>query len=274
MSAPAWASTGCADGASDETCATATGGGFEMDSRETKERADRDGSTTRTSAAQPAPSVITQKTYVPTCSGNTPYNNGVLCTAAVEACPTEGDVQFWVYAREYNVVERREVTPYTRAVDPSTVCLGPDDPVIDPRVAIPGLVQRDFKSVVVVKGVAEVSPAPDTLVNIPTVFETSTPASYDIPLTLLGQSVVITATAESYTWHFGDGVTATSTATGGRVEHEYRRAASRQAYVVISWSGSFSINGGASQAITGRATTTGAPIAVEVKQARSELVRD
>jgi len=44
--------------------------------------------------------------------------------------------------------------------------------------------------------------------------------------------------------------------------------------VVIEWSGSFRINGGAAQPISGRATTTGEPIDVEVKQARSELVHD
>ena len=50
--------------------------------------------------------------------------------------------------------------------------LAPDDPAaaLDPTVAIAAIVQRDFQRVVVVKGGVEVSPEPDTLVNIPTRF--------------------------------------------------------------------------------------------------------
>ena len=66
----------------------------------------------------------------------------------------------------------------------------------------------------VLKGGVEASPGPDTLVNIPTRFSTDAPDSYDIPLTLLGQPVTITATARRWTWHFGDGTTASTTAAG------------------------------------------------------------
>jgi hypothetical protein len=229
---------------------------------------------TSNSGGQSGPTVITQKQHVPTCSENTADDSGVLCGAAVQSCPVEGEIRFWVYTRQYNLVTDTPLTAWTRVTEPATVCLGPEDPVIDPLVAIPALVQRDFQRVVVLKGVAEVSPKPDTLVNIPTVFTTSTPRSYDIPLSLLGQSVVITATAERYTWHFGDGASLSTSEPGGRVEHEYSKAGARQAYVVIEWSGTFRVNGGASQPIAGRATTTGEPTDVQVKQARTELVRD
>ena len=216
-----------------------------------------------------------QRRYVPACSGNAPEGgNDALCGAATTTCPVEGELRFWVF--------ERTVTRATGAADawqhiaPFSLCMGPEDPVLDPAVAIPALVQRDFQRVVVLKGVAEVSPKPDTLVNIPTVFTTSSPESYDIPLTLLGQSVVITAKAEKWTWHFDDGASASTTTDGsaGRVEHDYVKAGPKQAHVVIDWSGSFRINGGASQPITGSATTTGDPIDLNVKQARSELVAD
>ena len=153
---------------------------------------------------------------------------------------------------------------------------GADDPVLDPTVAIAAIVQRDFQRVVVLKGNAQASPGPETLVNIPTRFSTDAPASYDIPLTLLGQSVTITATARRWTWHFGDGQTADTTAAGtdGRVEHTYTTAASVGAHVVIEWSGTYRIGGGAELPITGTATTVGDPAPLEVKQARSELVHD
>ncbi len=147
-------------------------------------------------------------------------------------------------------------------------------PGVDPVVAIAALISEDFQRVVVLKGVATVSPAPDTLVRIPTVFTSSSPASYDIPLTLLGRSVVITATAATYTWHFGDGTTASTSTPGtqGRVEHVYTASAPRNAYVVIEWTGTFTVDGGPVQQVNGTATTTGDPVAIEVKQARTELV--
>ncbi|MEX2290414.1 MAG: hypothetical protein WD794_08840 [Mycobacteriales bacterium] len=185
-------------------------------------------------------------------------------------------MRFWVFTREFDVVAAAPVTGWRRVAEPSTVCLGPEDPVVDPVVAIPALVQREFRRVVVVKGVAEVSPRPQTLVNIATVFTTSTPGSYDIPLTLLGRSVVITAMAQRWTWHFGDGGSAATSVQGsqGWVEHEYRRAGDVQAYVVIDWSGSYRVGGGPSRSIAGVATTTGEPVPVQVRQARAELVRE
>lgn len=221
-------------------------------------------------ATNSGPTIRRQTRYAPTCTGNSAYDPGVLCSAAVETCPVEGEFRFWVWSRTFD----EDLNDWTTWTLVDTVCLAADDPAIDPAVAVPMTVQREFTSVVVLRGEAEVSPEPDTLVNIPTVFTTSAPASYDIPLTLLGQDVVITATAQRYTWHFGDGETGTSTAPGGRIEHEYAEAETVGAYVVIEWSGTFRVNGGASQPITGTATTTGVPTVVEVKQARAELVRD
>jgi len=210
----------------------------------------------------------TETAYAPTCTGNSAYDQGVLCNAALETCPVEGEVRFWKWQR---VFDEGEWSGW-RLVD--VVCLGPDEPGIDPAVAIPAIVERDFERVVVVRGEAEVSPKPETLVNVATRFRTDAPASYVIPLSILGQSVVITAKAEKYTWHFGDGHSKTSYEPAGFVEHTYSQAAPRQAYVVITWSGSFTVNGGASQAIAGTVTTQGVPAEVVVREARTELVRD
>lgn len=261
------ASGGC-DRESKEICNTgaSTTEGFGI----TGKRADKSETAVATVLNSSGPTVRRETRYAPTCTGNTYNDMGVLCNAAVETCPDEGEVRFWVWSRTFE--EDLDAWRPWRLVD--TVCLGADDPAIDPAVAVPMTVQREFTSVVVLKGAAEVSPEPDTLVNIPTVFTTNAPATYEIPMTLLGQSVVITATAQRYTWHFGDGESATSTAPQGRIEHEYAEAETVSAYVVIEWSGTFSVNGGASQPITGTATTTGVPTQVDVKQARAELVRD
>jgi hypothetical protein len=219
---------------------------------------------------------VKQKSYVPTCSGNALGGDNVLCTAAVETCAAATDTRFWVYTREVDA--GGSATPWTVVAEPPFVCLGLDDPAVaaavDPAVAIAAMIESEFQRVVVLKGVAEVSPRPDTLVNIPTIFTTDAPASYDIPLTLLGQPVTITATARKWTWHFGDGTTATTTSAGTRgwVEHVYRRAAPLGPYVVIEWSGTYRIGGGSPLPISGTATTTGDPTPLTVKQARTELV--
>lgn len=268
-------STPCDHKKSLTACVTDSGGGFGvgMSQEDTfgQEEVVEAATVNRT-----APTRITQTSYVPTCTGNSGVSEGNLCSTAADSCPVEGEVRFWVFTREYDLVAKAPVTGWKRVAEPSTVCLGPEDPVVDPAVAIPALMEREFRRVVVVKGVAEVSPRPHTLVNIATVFTTSTPGSYDIPLTLLGRSVVITATAQRWTWHFGDGASASTTARGsqGRVEYEYRRTGDRQAYVVIDWSGSYRLDGGASRPITGTATTTGESVQVQVRQARAELVRE
>jgi hypothetical protein len=187
-------------------------------------------------------------------------------------------VRVWVYRRTVDSRIAGDDPAWERDNSPPSICLAADDPAvaaaIDPAIAIAAMIESEFQRVVVLKGVAEVSPRPDTLVNIPTIFTTDAPASYDIPLTLLGQPVTITATARKWTWHFGDGTSGTTTATGtrGRTEHVYRRAAPLGPFVVIDWSGTYRIGGGSPLPINGTATTTGDPTPLTVKQARTELV--
>ncbi|MGI8535606.1 MAG: hypothetical protein ACR2K2_03735 [Mycobacteriales bacterium] len=213
---------------------------------------------------------------MPTCDGNTVDDAGVdvQCGAAVNTCPTPGDVRFWVYRRTVDTRIPGDNPPFERVSTPPYVCRDLTAPEIDPAVAIAAIVNRDFQRVVALKGVPVISPEPDTLVNIDTIFSTSSPQSYDIPLTILGRSVVITATASHWTWHFGDGATGDTTVAGsqGRVLHTYRQSGSRGAYVVIDWTGTFRVGGGPVQPVTGTATTTGDPVTVAVKQARTELV--
>lgn len=225
--------------------------------------------------ARPRSPYRTETRYRPTCNGgglNGPAD--VLCDAATSTCPVEGDLRMWVYRRSVDTRVPGDDPPFELVSDPPYVCLDLTAADVDPALAIPGIVGRDFRRVVVLKGVAEISPRPATLVNIDTIFTTSSPASYDIPLTILGRSVVITATAAKWTWHFGDGATATTAIPGsqGRVLHEYAQSGARSAHVVIEWTGTFRVDGGPVQVVAGTATTTGAPVVVEVKQARAELI--
>lgn len=225
-----------------------------------------------TSGAGPDKFMRTEIKVVPACDGNDAVTDLGLCPGAVETCPNAGEMRYWQYGRTVDLREPAGDPPFQRVIIPPSVCLGPDDPRIDPTVAIPAIVEREFKRVVVLKGVATVNPAPETLVNFETQFSTAAPANYDIPLTLLGQSVVITARAESWTWHFGDGTQAHST-QGGRAVHTYVTTGARQAYIVIEWSGTYRIGASPTvRQVTGTATTTGDPAEVLVRQARTELV--
>ena len=270
MTVPAAFADHCPVGGSDEACIAGQGDGFEalLDGNQ-------DGSSdpVQSLPGRDSSSPLRRQTkLVPTCDGNDATTDVGLCPAAVETCPTRGDVRFWAYSRVVDLSDRTTDPPFVRVLNPDSVCLGPDDPRVDPTAAIPALVEREFKRVVVLKGVAKVNPSPETLVNFQTRFTTAAPASYDIPLTLLGQSVVITATATSWTWHFGDQTQEHSTQSS-RAVHNYAATGELQAYVVIEWSGTYRIGADpAARQVTGTATTTGEPVQVLVRQARAELV--
>ncbi len=256
-----------------ETCGRANNDGFDFEANQRigSTRAD-DGLSSVVS--RPESPLRTETVYAPTCTGNGPGASDVLCNEAITACPVPSEVRFWVYTRQVDTRIPGDDPPFERVSNPPYICRDLTAPEIDPAVAIAGIVNRDFQRVVALKGVPEISPEPDTLVNIDTIFTTSSPNSYDIPLTVLGRSVVITATASRWTWHFGDGATGSTAEAGskGRVLHTYRQSGSRGAYVVIEWTGTFRVGGGPVQPVTGTATTTGDPVTVSVKQARTELV--
>lgn len=210
------------------------------------------------------------------CSGN--GINGAAdaqCTAAITGCP-EGEFRYWVYARTRDLTRPlAEAPPFEQVAAPPFRCVGAaDDPEVDPRVLVAAMIEREFQRVVVLRGEAQVSPRPQTLVNIPTRFETPTTERYDIPLTLAGQSVVITAQAERWTWRVGDGTAPSTSAKGtrGRIEHTYRQASEFAPAVSIEWSGTYTVNGEAALPIQGTVSTDGVPVELQVREARSELV--
>lgn len=212
--------------------------------------------------------------YVPACPANRPGDNDALCTAAVTLCPVEGDIRSWLFTRRVTAADPDP--PWQRSDDPPFVCRGPAEEaaVVDPRVLVAAMIEREFQRVVVLRGEAQVSPRPQTLVNIPTRFETPTTERYDIPLTLAGQSVVITAQAERWTWRVGDGTAPSTSAKGtrGRIEHTYRQASEFAPAVSIEWSGTYTVNGEAALPIQGTVSTDGVPVELQVREARSELV--
>lgn len=273
ITVPPAAADHCGGGVSEEVCVEGQGAGFDLGGREV-----RDGEAAAKPVGaprqpnRPAPPTYVDRNLVPTCTGNNAFDGGALCNAAVQTCP-DGQIRFWVF--EATIVRvTGQPEPGTGYMLIETVCRVANDPEVDPAAALPGLVQSQFKSVVVLSGKAQVSPTPATLVNVPTRFQTDAPASYQIPLTLLNRSVVITANAERYIWEVGEGRARVSTRPMGYLEYAYKGAGAREVYVDIEWSGTYSVDGGSQQPITGTVTTDGVPTTVEVQQARSELVRD
>lgn len=147
----------------------------------------------------------------PTCSGNGLNGGDLLCNAAL-TCPADNLVRFWVWQK----VEYWEAGPpekITRTVDwyqePGSFCLGADDPGITPIGVVIAEVQSGFQSLPLPRFTPGISPAPSTLVNIPT--KLSAGSADAVTLTtrpLAGIVVEVTATPTEWQWTFGDGTSA------------------------------------------------------------------
>jgi hypothetical protein len=121
-------------------------------------------------------------------------------------------------------------------------------------------------------------PAAGGLVNLPTIFAAGEPAtmtteSFDV----LGFAIVVTAQAR-WEWTFDDGVTQPFDAPGGQypnddVAYTYDVAGGRQVSVTTYWDASFTIDGDGPYQVPGpEISKTAGPIAVPVREAKSELV--
>ena len=215
--------------------------------------------------------------YAPTCTGNTRLDPGTPCGAALNTCQpaNQGLVAYWVWVADVNRATR-EVVPPGWVLQPGSVCFGPDKAGLPAASAIAGILARDFQDLVVMKGVAHVDPHDETLVNFENGFWTDAKA-YALPaVQLLGHRVVVTAKPEQFDWYFGDGATALNAGPGSRgttdVAHTYTAKGLVKPYLVITWSGTFTVDGGAPLDVIGTATTTGDGTPLQVKEARAQLV--
>jgi hypothetical protein len=95
-------------------------------------------------------------------------------------------------------------------------------------------------------------------------------------VTILGHRVVVTARPTGWEWFFGDGRSVRTSSPGARgtvqVGHTYRDTGGVAPYVVVTWVGTFTVDGGSPRAVVGTARTTGPRTALQVRQARAELV--
>ena len=224
----------------------------------------------------PATTVVTERRIAPACSGNSPEQDGSVCTGAVSICRTPGDVAYWVWTRQVDLgAVDAPPGPWRRATVPPYVCYAPDAPGLPPTASVAGTLQRDFAHYPLARAVTRTEPAGATLVNLATNLYTDTPVEQTFTVTVLGVPVVVTAHARRWTWHFGDGHTLGTDGPGRAgtldVSHTYGATGGVAPYVVVEWTGTYRMPGAAEPLpVRGTATTVGPPQPLEVRQARSQ----
>jgi len=216
------------------------------------------------------------RVLAPACSGNSPTDAGLTCGAATTTCPKPGDIAFWTWTAVLDSKTGKQ-TPWVLQTSPPTVCMGAAAPGVPKAVVIRATLEREFKRLVVLKGVATPQPAGKTLVNFDTAFYTRAAAYQLPPITIVGSTVRLRASPARYDWHFGDGTQLTDGGPGAKdteqVTHRYTGTGRVGPYVVVTWSGTYKVDGDpAVQQVDGQAVTTGNPAALQVETAPSELV--
>jgi hypothetical protein len=215
--------------------------------------------------------------YAPTCSGNR-RGDADVCGAALNSCqPTDaGLVRYWVWVADVDRATGKIVDPPGWVQQSQTACFGPAQQGIPVKAAIGGMLASEFQKLVVLKGVAHVDPHGSTLVNFENGFWTEAKTYVLAPVQILGHTVVVTAKPERYDWYFGDGTAAIDAGPGRQgetgVAHTYEDTGVVRPYVVITWSGRFTVDGGAPLDVIGTATTTGDGTPLRVKEAHAQLV--
>jgi hypothetical protein len=117
-----------------------------------------------------------------------------------------------------------------------------------------------------------------TLVNAETIaFADDAPQT--LATTVLGVGVSIRATAETFTWAFGDGSESLTTTDPGRpwpdhtISHRYTAEGTHSITLTTTWSGTFQVAGSTEwRPVDGTATTTSTSPPLTVYEARSRLV--
>jgi hypothetical protein len=188
--------------------------------------------------------------WAPACPENVPGSGFVYsCPAATNSCPKPGDLRYWVAYRDLTV---RPADSWHRLA--GDYCLS-HNPTLD-LGAVEANVERQFRDLPLPHGTITVEPKNYGVVNIPVIAFTDTPQQRVFSLTALGSSVTLTATPQTWSWHWGNGIP-DSTTTGPSAGYPTCQAATSScaAYtytntgsygpvsVTVSWTATYTIAG-------------------------------
>jgi hypothetical protein len=161
-----------------------------------------------------------------------------------------------------------------------TQCLGSPTDADTPRPQItPALVLNEIRRIGLPTLRTHTQPEDKTLVNFDTIFYTQ-PRPFTATVTLLGQQVDITAEPTSYTWHHGDGTSATTRTPGApypsqEVTHRYTNAHTTvRPRLDVTYAARFRVNDGTWQTIDETVTITGPETALRITEATPVLSGD
>ncbi|SDX27774.1 hypothetical protein SAMN04487912_109205 [Arthrobacter sp. cf158] len=145
---------------------------------------------------------------------------------------------------------------------------------------------NDFRQLPVNPGTLEAQPFPHTLKGGPTNFYT-TATEQAFNLTILGQTVHLTATPTSHSYTYGDGATLGPTPITGyplpeaewltnatRTSHSYTETGNYQAAVTTSFTGTYSVNNGPPLPVNGTLDITTPAKTIHVWKTEKALVAD
>ena len=227
---------------------------------------------------------VVKEEMVPACSINSRGGVDALCNAALQ-CPAQDQIRYWVWHQttHYEVGKPPEEGEWVRL--PGSYCLGPDDRGLSGAPTLSDVlagvnarfasVTRDLPPIPL-----QANPEPRTLVNLPTYFSAGSADAVVLPsFPLFGRTISVTATPRQWNWYFGDSDKAVVTGKPGRpltdeVTHTYREKRRFTVRVEVVYTGTFTVNGSGPFDIDSPAVHVSAPITVDVREARSELVRD
>jgi hypothetical protein len=159
-----------------------------------------------------------------------------------------------------------------------------------PRVT-PLLARQQIEKLVPRPGIGVAPPGGKTLVNLQTVLWADTPADRGLgTVTLLGTyRVALRVHVERVAWVFGDESTETTDGPGlpyrkgehcatvtcpGHFGHVYASTGTMRISSQVTWSGQYSVNGGAWQDVAGTVDGPAASTQITVLEARGVLVAD
>jgi hypothetical protein len=229
------------------------------------------GAPTGTEAAGESGPIFVKYRWMSVCANSGPtgiVGQGLDCGQA-QTCPTAHD-RLW---RLWGQTPDGDWSPLGEQ------CAGPagPPPAATPKPQVtPGLVLTELRRIGLPSLQARTQPRDKTLVNFATIFYAE-PQTFTRTLTLLGQSVDVEATPASFTWHYGDGSSATTSTPGAPypakdVTHSYTDAHTTvQTSVDVTYSARFRVGNGAWQTIPDRVTIAGPAGALRISEATAVL---